>query len=173
MGFDGFAESSTVLASFKKITQNWEKHCSTLHSLADQIMGMERCEKDNINVQKETFLAVQITIQSKIMEELHNLSEDIEDMKVQHLTMTSLLNKVIARCQQRLDQNNKNAPEFLQLQTVNSINNHMAILIAMKKIPLQNANSDDFQSLQSFKQINFSTKPIEYELEKISNFCDR
>lgn len=166
MGLDWYAESSAIWKLFKTILQKWEKHCITLHSLADQIMGLERCEKDSINVPQETFLAVQITIESKIMEELQNLVGNIHEMEVQHIAMTSLLGKVTARCQYLLERHNKDTPEFQQLQTIDSVNNHMAVMIAMKKVPLQKAKFDDLQSLQEFKQINILTKCIENELEK-------
>lgn len=168
MGLDGFAESSAVLSSFKKILLKWEKHCSTLQSLANQIQGIERCEKDIISLREETFHAVHITIQSKIMEELHNLSQDLMAMEVEHASLISIHSKILAQCQHFLEQKDEHAEEFQQLRTVDSICNHMAVLIAMKKIPLVKAAPDDFQSLQEFKQINLSTKSLETELEKVS-----
>lgn len=172
MGLDGYAESSAIWLSFKTILQKWKKHCSTLHSLATQIMGMERCDKARINVPEDTFLAVRITIESKIMEELHNLSEDIQEMETEQQSLSALLSRVTARCQHFLEQNNKQVAEFQQLQTIYSMNNHITILIAMMKVPLHKAQIDHFQSLQDFKQINVLTKPIENEVEKIFNLTE-
>ena len=42
MGFDGLLESSVVVEALKTHVSCYDKKCSTVYALADQIMGMER-----------------------------------------------------------------------------------------------------------------------------------
>lgn len=42
MKLKGLAEASESVAAFKKLLLAWEKRSAALHSLADQIMALER-----------------------------------------------------------------------------------------------------------------------------------
>lgn len=171
MGVNGITESRAVLEEVTELLLKWEKHSNTLHILADQIMGLERCEKQKIAVPPDTYTAVRSTIQHKIVEELENLSVFLNELEVQRDTMASHIDSMEAKCHTILeaeqDQSLRPSTEFPLLQTMYSIYNHVHVIVSMKKIPLHNARVDDFQSLQELQQMNLTTESIKTELEKV------
>lgn len=171
MGVNGITESRAVLEEVMELLLKWEKHSNTLHILADQIMGLERCEKQKIAVPPDTYTAVRSTIQHKIVEELENLSVFLNELEVQRDTMASHIDSMEAKCHTILeaeqDQSLRPSTEFPLLQTMYSIYNHVHVIVSMKKIPLHNARVDDFQSLQELQQMNLTTESIKTELEKV------
>lgn len=165
MGFNCLMESSAVLEAFKEVLSAYDKKCTTVYALADQIMGMEKCEKALFSIPQDTFLRLQTTIQSKIMEELHNLSLIILDMEVQQTTMASVVDRTESNCRYLFERGSHNASEFQQLRTIYSISNYVTTLIDMKKFHLETMNYNDIRSICNARK-DSSCKPVERELEK-------
>lgn len=169
MGLHGFSEASNILESIKKILRKWDKHCNTLYTLADQALGIERCNQEGIHFPQEMLGAVQVTVHSKILEALQNLSQDMEELKAEHIALVSLLSQVLSRSQHLLEKNEQTVPETRALHSLDSLCKQVAVLIAMKKVPLHKASPSDVCSLKELKDINAATKSLESEIDKESS----
>lgn len=166
MGLHGFSGACNILGSVKKILLKWDKHCNILHTLADQTSGIERCDQETIGFPKEMLEAVQITIDSKILEALQNLSQDMEELETEHIALVSLLSQVLEQSQHLLEKNEQTVLETQALCTLDSFCKKIAVLISMKKVPLQKASPNDLSSLKMLKDVNAATKSLESDMDK-------
>lgn len=166
MGLHGFSEASSSLDSIKKILLKWDKHCNNLQSLADQISGIERCNEEAVHFPKEMLGAVQITINSKILEALQNLYQDMEELEAEHTALVSLLSQALNQSQRLLEKNEQTVSETQALHSLDSLCKQVAVLIAMKKVPLHKASPNDLCSLKEFRGINTLTKSLESEIDR-------
>ncbi|MPC37089.1 hypothetical protein E2C01_030564 [Portunus trituberculatus] len=95
--------------------------------------------------------AVQITINSKILEALQNLCQDMEELEAQHTALVSLLSRTLYQSQCLLEKNEQTVLETQALHSLDSLCKQVAVLIAMKKVPLHKASPNDLSSLKEFR----------------------
>ncbi|KAK3852748.1 hypothetical protein Pcinc_040676 [Petrolisthes cinctipes] len=100
-------EGGTRTRSFLKVVEKWGKHSRNLHALTDQIKAMERCEREIVNVPQETLEEVKVTIESKILTELQNLSNCLASMEEQQTAMTTYASQVAKTCHNQLIKKDK------------------------------------------------------------------
>lgn len=84
-----------------------------------------------------------------------NPSEDVAEAVISHNSDNS--------------PNSAAAEEFRQLKTISGVATQLSLLIAMKKVPLQNSQREDFQKLNRvFKDNASATKDLEARLREVT-----
>lgn len=164
MGFDSLMESISVIESLKESLSAYDKKCTSLYNLADQITGIERCEKGLFNLHQDTFHHLQSSITSKMISELHSLTLIISDMEMQKTSMESVVTRMESQCKSLIN-TSPNSEAFAQLRTVYAISNYLTTLIDMKRFHLETMDPSDVKSISKARK-DTSCKPIEKELDR-------
>lgn len=187
MAVDGYTGAFVVLSSCGKSLSTWEKHCSTLNSLANQLQTFDSSDSDGFEVPDNTMPAVRTTIQEKMLDEARALSVIVDDLERSRSQLSTLCCRMELRCNQLLLSADtasssmmtedaaeavispNSAAEFRQLKTISGVATQLSLLIAMKKVPLQNSQMDDFQKLNRvFKDNAVATKDLEARLKEVT-----
>ncbi|CAL4070432.1 unnamed protein product [Meganyctiphanes norvegica] len=186
MAVNGYTGAFVVLSSCGKCLAAWENHCSILNSLANQLQTCERSETDGFEVPDETLPAVRTTIQEKMIDEVRALSAIVDDLERSRSQLSTLCCRMEIRCNKLLLSadtpssstkddvaeaiiSQDSAAEFRQLKTISGVATQLSLLIAMKKVPLQNSQMEDFQKLnKAFKDNAVATKDLEARLKEVT-----
>ena len=89
-----------------------------------------------------------------------------EELEAQHTALVSLLSQTLNQSQHLLEKNEQTVSETQALHSLDSLCKQVAVLIAMKKVPLHKALPNDLCSLKEFRSINTMTKSLEGEIDR-------
>lgn len=89
-----------------------------------------------------------------------------EELEAEHTALVSLLSLLLEQSQHLLEKNEQTVLETQALNTLDSFCKKTAVLISMKKVPLQKASPSDLSSLKMFKDVNVATKSLESDMDK-------
>lgn len=88
------------------------------------------------------------------------------ELEKEQAALVSLLNQALEQNQHLLKKNEQSVLETQALISLDSLCKKIAVLISMKKVPLQKASPSDLSSLKMLKDVNAATKSLESDMDK-------
>lgn len=88
------------------------------------------------------------------------------ELEKEQAALVSLLNQALEQSQHLLKKNEQSVLETQALISLDSLCKKIAVLISMKKVPLQKASPSDLSSLKMLKDVNAATKSLESDMDK-------
>lgn len=88
-----------------------------------------------------------------------------EELEAEQGALLTLLNQVLHQSQHLLEQNEQTELETQALNSLDSLCKKIAVLISMKKVPLQKASPSDLCSLKMLKDVNAASKSLESDID--------